>query len=277
MKNDLWITEQQTEDLRISFRVKKAVHQETTGFQELAVVDTYSYGRMLLLDNCVMTTIHDEFVYHEMISLVALNTHPHPENVLVIGGGDGGTVREAIRHPKVKKVTLVEIDARVIENSRQYLPEIAVALRDPDVKVIVDDGIKYVRENKNKYDLILVDSTDPVGPAVGLFAPEFYQDVYAALKEDGIMVAQTESPFLGRELIRNVNQNLKMIFPIVRLYLAAIPTYPTGLWSFSLASKRHDPLTVRPEEIHAARTRYYNKDIHFACFVLPNFVAEILK
>ena len=275
MKSDLWITEQQTEDLRISFRVKKTLHEETTGFQELALVDTYAYGRMLFLDNCVMTTIRDEFVYHEMINLVALNTHPHPENVLIIGGGDGGSAREAIKHPGVKKVTLVDIDGRVIENSRQYLPEIAVALQDPDVQVIIDDGIKHVRANKNKYDIILVDSTDPVGPAVGLFAPQFYQDVFAALKEDGIMVAQTESPFLGQDLIKRVHNDLKPIFPIVKLYLAAIPTYPTGLWSFTLASKRHDPTKVNPEDIHDTRTRYYNKDIHFTSFVLPNFVAEI--
>jgi len=277
MKNDLWITEQQTEDLRISFRVKKTIHEETTAYQELSVVDTYAYGRLLMLDNCVMTTLKDEFVYHEMISLVALNTHPNPENVLVIGGGDGGSIREVIKHPRVKKATLVEIDARVIEASRQYLPEIAVALQDPDVRVIIDDGIKHVQESKNKYDVILIDSTDPVGPAVGLFAPEFYKNVYEALREDGIMVAQTESPFLGQELIKRIHGDLKNIYPIVRLYLANIPTYPTGLWSFTLASKRYDPLNVNPEEIRDTRTRYYNKEIHFASFVLPNFAAEILE
>ncbi|MCR4441683.1 MAG: polyamine aminopropyltransferase [Peptococcaceae bacterium] len=279
MKNDLWATEKQTEDLVISFRIKKILHEEQTNYQLLSVVDTYAYGRMLFLDNCVMTSVKDEFVYHEMISLVALNTHPNPENVLVIGGGDGGTVREVIRHTKVKKVTLVEIDPRVIEISRQYFPEIAVALKDDneDVKIIVDDGIKFVRENKNKYDVILIDSTDPVGPAEGLFSAEFYKDVYEALKEDGIMVAQSESPFLGQDLIKRINNYLKDVFPIVRLYLANIPTYPTGLWSFTLASKRYDPLDVNPQDIRAARTRYYNKEMHFACFVLPNFVAEIFE
>lgn len=279
MKSDLWVSERQTEDLTISFRIKQVLHEEKTNYQQLAVVDTYSYGRMLFLDNCVMTSIGDEFVYHEMISQVALNTHPAPENVLIIGGGDGGTVREVIRYPKVKKVTLVEIDPRVIEISSQYLPEIAVAIKEEneDVKIIVDDGIKHVQENKDKYDLIIVDSTDPVGPAEGLFGFSFYKSVYESLKEDGILVAQTESPFLGKELIGRVQKDLKKIFPLVRLYLANVPTYPSGLWSFSLASKRYDPKEVKPENIRDTKTRYYNPEIHHACFVLPNFVAEILK
>lgn len=277
MKNELWLTEYQTKDMAISFRVKKTLHEEKTDFQHLAVVDTYSYGRMLFLDGCVMTSVEDEFVYHEMISLVALNTHPDPAKVLVIGGGDGGAIREIIKHPKVKQATLVEIDGRVIENSKEYLPEIACALEDPKVKVIVDDGIEHIKANRNEYDIILVDSTDPVGPAVGLFAKEFYQDVYNALKEDGIMVAQTESPFYMQDLIRQINQDLKEIYPLVKLYQAAIPTYPTGLWTFTLASKKYDPLTVNRQDIPDTKTRYYNQDIHFAAFVLPNFVAEILK
>ncbi len=277
MKTSLWITEKQTEDQLISFRVKKTLHEEQTDFQHLAIVDTYEYGRMLFLDNCVMTSVKDEFVYHEMISLVALNTHPNPEHVLVIGGGDGGAIREIVKHPKVKTATLVEIDGRVIETSKEYLPEIAAAFDNPKVTVLVDDGIKHIQENKNKYDVILVDSTDPVGPAVGLFAADFYKNVYAALKEEGIMVAQSESPFMHQDLIKGIHNDLKNIFPLVKLYLAAIPTYPTGLWSFTLASKKYDPEKVNPQDIADTNTRYYNKNIHFAAFVLPNFAVEILK
>lgn len=277
MKSDIWITEKQTEDLKISFRVKKMLHEEQTNFQHLAVVDTYTYDRMLWLDGCVMTSIKDEFVYHEMISQVPLNTHPHPENVLIIGGGDGGTAREVLKHSRVKKVTLVEIDARVIDNARHYLPEIAVALQDPDVKLIIDDGIKHIKENKNRYDVILIDSTDPVGPAEGLFTLDFYRDVFEALREDGIMVAQTESPFLGAEIIRRIHHDLKTIFPLVKLYLASIPTYPSGLWSFTLASKKYNPLEVNPDDIRQGKTRYYNRNIHFSSFVLPTFVEDIVK
>ncbi len=277
MKSELWITEKQTEDLLMSFRVKNTLHEEITDFQQLAVVDTYAYGRMLMLDNIVMTTIKDEFVYHEMLSLVPLNTHPNPENVLVIGGGDGGAVREIVRHPKVKQVTLVEIDEKVIVNSKKYLPEIAAAFDNPKLRLIVADGIKHIQENHNKYDVILVDSTDPIGPAVGLFALDFYRDVYAALKEDGIMAAQTESPYLHDKIIKQIHSDLKSLYPLVKLYLASIPTYPTGLWSFTLASKKHDPLLVKQDDIQDMPTRYYNSKIHFSAFALPNFLANILE
>lgn len=277
MKSELWITEKQTENMLISFRVKNTVHEEKTEFQHLSIVDTYTYGRMLFLDNCVMTSIKDEFVYHEMITLVALNTHPNPERVLVIGGGDGGAIREIVKHPKVKEATLVEIDGRVIETSKEYLPEIAAAYDNPKVTVLVDDGIKHIREKKNTYDVILIDSTDPVGPATGLFARDFYQDVFNALKDDGIMTAQSESPFLHGDLIKNINGDLKTLFPIVKLYLAYIPTYPTGMWSFTMASKKYDPLKVDSDVIPDTNTRYYNPAIHFSAFSLPNFAADLLK
>lgn len=277
MKADLWVTEKQTDDVKISFRVKKILHEESTDFQHLSVVDTYAYGPMLFLDNCVMTNIKDEFVYHEMISLVALNTHPNPQNVLVIGGGDGGVLREVSKHPKVNKATLVEIDGRVIENSKKYFPEIAAGFNSSKVKVIVDDGIKYIKENQNTFDVIIIDSTDPIGPAAGLFSAEFYQNVYDALKEDGMMVAQTESPFLEPEIITHVNNTLQEIFPLTKLYLAHIPTYPSGMWTFTIGSKKYDPEKVDPSGISDINTRYYNSDIHFASLVLPNFVKELLK
>ena len=204
-------------------------------------MDTYEFGRMLLLDGIIMTTIKDEFVYHEMISLPALNTHPNPKNVLVIGGGDGGAIREIVKHPKVEKAILCEIDGQVIEVSKKYLPEISCALNDPKVEVVVEDGIKYIQENKNKFDVILVDSTDPIGPAVGLFAKDFYQGIYDALKEDGVFAAQTESPWVNENLVKRVFQDIKSIFPITRLYLANVPTYPTGMWSFTMGSKNMIP------------------------------------
>lgn len=277
MKSDIWITEKQTKDIDISFRVKNILHEEKTDFQELAVVDTYAYGRMLFLDGCVMTSIKDEFVYHEMITLVAINSHPNPEKVLVIGGGDGGAIREIVKHPKVKEATLVEIDGAVIENSKKYLPEIAASYDNPKVRVIVDDGIKHIQNHKNTYDIIIIDSTDPIGPAVGLFAYDFYKDVHGALKDDGIMVAQTESPYYEQELIKRIHKDLRSLFSTVKLYLAHIPTYPTGMWCFSIASKKYDPEKVDPNTIPDTKTKYYNEEIHFSSFVLPNFVRDILN
>lgn len=273
----LWFTELQTEKMALSLKIKESLHSEESEFQDIAMVDTYEFGRMLLLDGIIMTTIKDEFVYHEMISLPALNTHPDPKNVLVIGGGDGGAIREIIKHPKVQKATLCEIDGRVIEVSKKYLPEISGALEDPKVEVLVADGIKHIQDNRNTYDVICVDSTDPIGPAVGLFAKNFYQGIYDALKEDGLFVAQTESPWVNQKLIKRVFNDIQGIFPITKLYLANIPTYPTGLWSFTMGSKKYDPLSVEKNKIVNTDTKYYTADIHFNAFDLPPFVQEILK
>lgn len=273
----LWFTEDQTERLRISLKIKETLHSEKSEFQSLDVVDTYEFGRMLLLDGIIMTTIKDEFVYHEMITLPALNTHPNPKNVLVIGGGDGGTIREIVKHPKVESATLCEIDGRVIEVSKKYLPEIAGSLDNPKVTILVDDGIQHIKENKNKYDIICVDSTDPIGPAVGLFAKEFYQGIYEALKEDGIFVAQTETPWVDEELIRRIFGDVQSIFPITRLYLANVPTYPTGMWSFTMGSKKYDPLKVDKASIIYTNCKYYTSSIHYGAFDLPPFVQALLK
>ncbi|UOF91632.1 polyamine aminopropyltransferase [Fodinisporobacter ferrooxydans] len=274
---ELWYTEKQTENYGITAKIAKTLHKETSEFQEIDMIETLQWGRMLVLDGMVMTTIKDEFVYHEMISHIALHTHPNPKKVLVVGGGDGGAIREIIKHPSVEKAVLAEIDGRVIEVSKQYLPEIACALGDPRVDVQVIDGIKHIHENKNTYDVILVDSTEPVGPAVGLFARDFYQGIYEALKEDGIFVAQTESPFLNGDLIRRVYQDISTIYPIARLYTASIPTYPSGLWTFTLGSKKYDPLEVDEAQLKDFETKYYSPRIHKSVFQLPKFVENLLK
>jgi len=273
----LWVEEQQTENMTIACRISSILHREKTPFQTLAVVDTLQYGRMLLLDNIIQTTVADEFVYHEMITHVALNTHPAPKRALVIGGGDGGAVREIVKHDSIEKVVHCEIDGAVIEASKKFLPEISCALDNPRVEIIIDDGIKHVRENKNKYDIIIVDSTDPIGPAKGLFSVDFYKDINEALTDDGIFVAQTESPFLNSDLIPRLYRDIAGIFPVTRLYLANVPTYPGGLWSFTMGSKKYDPLKVDQKKIPDMNTRYYSPAIHQACFVLPPFVQELLK
>ena len=234
----IWFTEKQTENFGITMKVNRTLHTEQTEFQKLDMIETEEWGNMLLLDDMVMTSTRDEFVYHEMVAHVPLFTHPNPENVLVVGGGDGGVIREILKHPSVKKATLVDIDGKVIESSKKFLPEIAGKLDDPRVDVQVGDGFMHIAKSENEYDVIMVDSTEPVGPAVNLFTKGFYAGISKALKEDGIFVAQSDNPWFKADLIRDVQRDVKEIFPITSLYLANIPTYPSGLWAFTIGSKK---------------------------------------
>ncbi len=274
---ELWYTEKQTENFGITMKIKRTMVHERTDFQELAMIETEEYGNMLVLDGMVMTTEKDEFVYHEMVAHPALFTHPNPENVLVVGGGDGGVIREVLKHSQVKKAVLVDIDGKVIEYSKQYLPSIAGQLNDPRVEVIVNDGFMHIHDHKNTYDVIMVDSTEPVDPAVNLFTKGFYQGIHDALKEDGIFVAQTDNPWFKADLIRSVNRDVKEVFDIVRVYVANIPTYPSGLWTFTMGSKKYDPLAVDESGIPELDTQYYSPRLHKAAFALPKFVEDLTK
>ncbi len=274
---ELWYTEKQTPNYGITAKVKETLYTATTPFQELAVIDTVEFGRMLVLDGMVQTTIRDEFVYHEMIAHPALTAHPNPKKVAVIGGGDGGVIREVLKHSTVEKAVLVEIDEEVILASKKFLPEIAGALDDPRVEVLVTDGIQHIRDTKNEYDVILVDSTEPVGAAVGLFSESFYANIYEALTDDGIMVAQTESPLFNRDLIQKSFSGIKKSFPITWLYLASVFTYPSGMWSFTMGSKKVCPLQVERQDIPDLDTKYYNNAVHYGAFQLPSFVADLVK
>lgn len=274
---ELWYTEKQTEKFGITAKVKQTLHTEQTPFQKLDMLETEEFGNMLTLDGMVMTTERDEFVYHEMVAHIPLFTHPNPKHVLVVGGGDGGVIREVIKHPSVEKVVLVEIDGQVIEYSKKFLPTIASAFSDPKVDVKVDDGFMHIAESRDAYDVIMVDSTEPVGPAAKLFEKGFYEGISRALKEDGLFIAQTDNPWFKADLIKQVVSDVKEIFPITRLYTANIPTYPSGLWTFTLGSKKHDPLEVKPERFHDINTKYYTKDLHKAAFVLPKFVADLVE
>ncbi|MDC3414963.1 polyamine aminopropyltransferase [Aquibacillus sp. 3ASR75-11] len=274
---DLWFTEKQTEKFGITAKVKQTLHTEQTDFQKLDMIETEEWGNMLVLDGMVMTTQKDEFVYHEMIAHVPLFTHPSPKHVLVVGGGDGGVIREILKHKQVEKATLVEIDGKVIEYSKKYIPKIAGALDDPRVEVKVADGFKHIAESKRAYDVIMVDSTEPVGPAVGLFTKGFYDGISKALKEDGILVAQTDNPWFKADLIKQVYGDVQEIFPITRLYTANIPTYPSGLWTFTMGSKIHDPLKVKEERFTEIETNYYTKELHYASFALPKFVKDLTE
>lgn len=270
-----WYTEKQTENFGITMKINKTLHTEQTDFQYLEMAETAEWGNMLFLDGMVMTSEKDEFVYHEMVAHVPLFTHPNPENVLVVGGGDGGVIREILKHPSVKKATLVDIDGKVIEYSKKFLPSIASGLEDSRVEVIVGDGFMHIAESDNEFDVIMVDSTEPVGPAVNLFSKGFYAGISKALKEDGIFVAQSDNPWFTPDLIKQVQSDVREIFPITKLYLANIPTYPSGLWSFTIGSKKYNPLEVPAERFHELDTKYYTPELHNAAFVLPKFVKDL--
>ncbi|MYL49542.1 spermidine synthase [Halobacillus litoralis] len=272
-----WFTEKQTDHFGITAKVNRSLHSEKTDFQDLEMLETAEWGNMLVLDDMVMTTEKDEFVYHEMVAHVPLFTHPNPKNVLVVGGGDGGVIREVLKHESVEKATLVEIDGKVIEYSKKYLPSIAGALEDERVEVKVDDGFMHIAKSESEYDVIMVDSTEPVGPAVNLFSKGFYEGIAKALKEDGIFVAQTDNPWFKADLIRQVYSDVKETFPITKVYTANIPTYPSGLWTFTMGSKVHDPLQVKEERFEDIDTKYFTDEIHHACFALPKFVKDLTK
>lgn len=275
---ELWMTEFQTPNLGLTCRIKETLFSGKSDFQDVAVVDSEEFGRMLVLDGVFQTSIFDEFFYHEMIAHVPLLTHPNPKNVLVIGGGDGGTIREVVKHASVERAEMVEIDGMVVDACKKYLPEISVALNsnNPKVHLKIDDGIAHMKQAENFYDVIIVDCSDPIGPGEGLFNYDFYKDVHKALKADGLFVQQTESPLYHQQLIKRVYKDLTSLFPITRMYLAQVPIYPGGTHSFTIGSKQYDPATAQNRAPDFA-TRYYNKDLHKSSFVLPNFVQELLK
>jgi spermidine synthase len=255
-------------------------------FQRVRIIESYKYGKMLALDDMVMTTIEDEFHYHEMISHPALFTHGNAKNILVIGGGDGGTVREILRHEGVEKVTMVEIDGEVITACKEHLPQIAAAFDDPRLELIVDDGIAFIKNAApESYDLVIVDGSDPVGPAEGLFSVEFYTNCYNSLTKDGILVAQGESPKFNERSFTELNHTLQGIFGTDKapVSLFFVPTYPTGMWSFQYGIKgdKHPKHITNDVEIDSfvdqKGLRYYNSDVHKGSFATPNFVKTLLK
>lgn len=274
-KRQTWFTEYQTDSLSLGLRIDDILASETTEFQDMLVAQTETFGRLLVLDGAVQTTDKDEFVYHEMITHVPLFMLEAPKKVAVIGGGDGGAIREILKHPTVEEAHLVEIDQRVVDAARKFFPAISVALDDPKAHVHYTDGIEWVR-NARDFDVIVVDSTDPVGPAEGLFQADFYQSIARALTDQGILVAQSESPFLHQDLIRSMKEGMKTAFPHVTLYVAAIPTYPSGFWSFMMASK-HPVTPAERARTASIATRYWTPAIQDAAFVLPRFVGELLQ
>ena len=282
-KCHIWFTEYHNNNVALSVRVKDILYMDKSEFQEIEIIDTYDFGKVLVLDNTFQTTERDEFIYHELIAHIPLFTHPNPKNVLVIGGGDGGTVREVVKHKSVETVDFVELDKKVIEACKKYMPKLSCEIDNEKVNLIITDGIKYVAETDKKYDVIIVDCPDPVGPAKGLFEKEFYKNVFKCLNDDGIMVQQSESPLYNLDLIQDICRYLKDAgFKIVMPYTYPMPTYPSGVWSFTLASKKYHPLETDENRIKSAlkdiETVYYDEEVHKGIFLAtPKFLKDAVK
>lgn len=275
-KTNIWYTEYHTNSTGITFRVKDILHREDTKYQELVIMDTFDYGKVMLLDGLVMLTDRDEFVYHEMITHVPMHTGRNIKKVLIIGGGDCGTLRELQKYSSIESIIMVEIDGSVVEQSRILFPNV-FAEPDKKSKLLIDDGIKFVAETSEKFDLIIIDSTDPIGPAEGLFSEMFYTNCRKILNKDGILALQAESPYIFPKTVENIYKRLSSVFNHVNPYLAYIPTYPSGMWQFLLCSDS-DMHEYRQNNASAGfmkSMKYYNPDVHNAAFALPNFVKDI--
>jgi len=264
----------------VAIKIKEVLFSDQSPFQKVEIIDTDSaLGKILTLDDLMMTSEGDEYFYHEMISHIPMMNHPCPKSVLVIGGGDGGTVREVLKHDTVEKVVLCEIDGMVIDVCKKYLPTIAGALENPKVEILVEDAIEYIKTKKSEFDIVLIDSTDPMGPGEGLFTEEFYTNVKKSLKKGGIVAAQSESPFVNKEEIKKMYTLLKKVFPITSTFTSPVPTYPGGYWAWAFCSETVQPLSYLDEKRCKEITKtckIYNKEYHLARFALPNFLQKLL-
>ncbi|MDW0115987.1 polyamine aminopropyltransferase [Sporosarcina thermotolerans] len=279
---NLWFTENHSPNVLFSIKVLEHLYTGKSEFQKIDVLQTAEFGRVLTLDGLVMVTEKDEFIYHDMITHVAMATNPGIKKVLVIGAGDGGTVRELTKYETIEHIDMVEIDEMVVDVCKEFIPQTASKLDDPRVHLHFEDGLKFVRSHENEYDLIIVDSTDPFGPGEGLFTREFYGNCYKALNEDGILVNQHESPFYEEDALgmQRAHKRITGFFPVCKVYQVHIPTYPSGHWLFGFASKKYDPINDLNADAWnqlGLKTKYYNTDIHVGSFALPNYVKEQLK
>ena len=279
---ELWFSEFHTPDVKHSIRVQRHLYSQKTAYQQIDIYDTPEFGRVLTLDGNVMLTERDEFIYDEMMTHVPMAVHPNIQDVLVIGAGDGGVVRELARYDTIRSIDLVEMDAQVIEACRRFLPENACRLDDERVHIYFDNALRFIRRKQAQYDLIIVDSNDPFGSSEGYFTREFYGICYNALRDDGILVNQQGSPFYRHdaEAMQRSHQRIVRTFPISRVYQAHIPTYAAGYWLFGFASKKYHPIDDLNKEkwlsLHLD-TKYYTVRLHTGAFFLPAFLDRMLE
>lgn len=277
---NVWYTELHQGVSGLTLKVKRLIESTESDFQRIDVIDTAEFGKALVLYGSLMVADGDTGAYNEMIAHVPLFVHPAPEEVLVIGGGDGGCVSNILMHPGVKRCTICEIDEKVIETSRKHFPRLARGYDDPRCRILIRDGKDFIETTDETFDLIILDLSDPVGPAADLFQKDFHQAVYRRLNDDGIMVAQSESPLFNPRTVKAMYANLKGIFPIARMYTCIMPIYPSSYWSFAFCSKKYHPLddfdAARYEKTDLDECTYYNRDVHFGSFALPQYVKNLL-
>jgi spermidine synthase len=271
-----WFYEHYRDVSAVGIHTTALVHAERSAYQSIAVHETAAHGRLLTIDDMVMLTELDEFVYHDLLTHVPLCVHANPREVLVVGGGDGGTVREVLEHDCVEHVVLCEIDERVTRVCQTHIPSLAGALDDPRVELVFADAAAYVANQRGRFDAILVDSTEPIGPAAALFGEAFFRDLKAALRPGGVISTQAESPFYAPEVVRELFGTIRRVFAQVHGYFGVIPTYPGGGWVFCLASDERGPEHVDLERAAALNCRYYSPAIATGAFALPAFITTLL-
>lgn len=279
---DFWFSEMHTNNVKMSIRVEKQLFSGSSDFQRIDVFESEEFGRFLTSDGSVIFSEKDEFTYDEMIVHVPMAVHPHVKKVLVIGGGDGGVARELSYYSEIEAIDVVEPDELFVKVCREYFPDNAKGLEDPRVTVYYRDGLRFLRGRQDEYDLIINDSTDPLGYTAGLFTKEFYGSCYKALRSDGIMVYQHGSPFFDEDedACRAMHRKAYRSFPISRVYQAHIPTCPSGYWLFGFASKKYHPIKDFDADRWKARnlkTWYYSANLHCGAFMLPKYVEDLLE
>lgn len=277
-----WYTEEwANQGTAISLKIKRKLHDETSPYQRIEIYETETFGKLMTLDGLVMVTDRDNFLYHEMMSHPALFTHPNPRRVLIIGGGDCGTLREVLKHDSVERAEQVELDERVTRVAEQFFPDLCASNNDPRARLHFEDGIAWIANAApGTYDVIIVDSTDPVGPAAGLFSEEFYRNCWKALGPNGIVVGQSESPLFHADLILSVQRALRSAgFKDVATHTFPQCTYPSGWWSATMASKDGSLSSFREAAVIGKRfsTRYYNRAIHLAARAVPQFLEDAAR
>ncbi|PWY81164.1 spermine synthase [Aspergillus eucalypticola CBS 122712] len=265
----------------MNLKVNQILHHEKSKYQDVLVFESSDYGTVLVLDNVIQCTERDEFSYQEMITHLAMNSHPNPKKVLVIGGGDGGVLREVVKHETVEEATLCDIDEAVIRVSKKYLPGMSIGFQHPNVKVHVGDGFQFLKERQNEFDVIITDSSDPEGPAESLFQKPYFELLRDALREGGVITTQAENQWLHLSLITDLKKSCKEVFPVAEYAYTTIPTYPSGQIGFMVCCKDatrnvKEPVRSWTREEEEKLCRYYNQDIHRASFVLPNFARKAL-
>ena len=270
-------------DFSFVFNIDKVIYKNKTEYQDLLIFENNFFGRVMMLDGITQLTTRDEFIYHEMMVHVPILSLDKVGNVLIIGGGDGGIARECLKHKSIKSLTQVEIDHTVVDMSIKYFPQVSsTAYLDPRLELIIDDGVKYIKETSKKFDVIIVDSTDPEGPGSILFSEEFYKFCSEKLTENGILVTQNGVPFMQSAELKQSISYFKNLFNHATCYLATIPSYIGGFMAMGFATNNKDALNIGQEEIIRRfqkaniQTKYYNPEIHLASFKLPNFIKDIV-